>query len=195
MLEAGAKCDTLSIVHKGTPVRFTPALLLLLASFAPVWAAPSSVGAAAGKIGDVAQCEQVRKRFDADRLKMELLMTSLQKEDGGAESPARFKRMCAIDKAISDSAKRLGAMISGSGKTCLSAEDRAQGTQMRHLSQPVPECARAGASTIKKAQAAKPAKKASLVVAQATPDVSKAKRPRRVSTPVAAQPGLMADLY
>jgi hypothetical protein len=161
-------------------------------------AAPSAVGATVGGINEASDCAAVQQRFDADRQKMEVLMGALQNEDARPESATRFKRMCAIDRSISEAARRLSALIGSSGKTCLSPDDRSQVAQMRHLSAPVPECAesapRSAQSRPKEpVRLSKNAKSRPVTAASRVPSTQKLKRSAQTRGP--APMGLMSDLY
>jgi hypothetical protein len=177
-------------------VRIAVLVLCIVASGAAS-ATPGNLNGAAGGIRNAPDCASVHKRFDADRGQMELLMGALQNEDAKPESATRFKRMCAIDRSISDAARRLSALISGSGKACLSADDRSQAAQMRHLSAPIPECAGAGSDKVKTVRAKQP-KAASVAKTRKITTASKGTEPRKVkprAAPVSNSLGLMADLY
>jgi hypothetical protein len=103
----------------------------------------SPAKAASDKSAAPLSCTAARSRVDSDRARMEALMLTLSSEDSKADTPQRFRRMCALDAAISSTAARLAKIIRATPGSCLSADDKAAASELRRLSEPVPECKKA----------------------------------------------------
>ncbi len=155
------------------------------------------MGSTANAAPDAAACETARATLDKDRGRIAALMLTMSAEDEKAETPTRFRRMCAIDQEISSTAARLARTISAAPDSCLSADDRSAAGEMKRLSQPVPECKTAAAKdSAAKASATKDLTTTSRPVvpakeARAAPARS---RPAAAARPTEAL-GLMSDLY
>lgn len=164
-------------------------------------AAPVSAGTAGDIASEAARCTSAKREVDRDRGRIEALMLSMADEDDKAETPSRFKRMCAIDSEISSTAARLAKVIRAAPGSCLSSEDKQAAAEMRRLSKPVPECLAA------RQQQAKGKLKDTTVASRSTARRSVASKSGaralpapgdgalRAGTNPLIAPGLMADLY
>jgi hypothetical protein len=167
---------------------FIPAALLLACSGA--FAAPEAAAPASRSIGVAgATCNTARKAVDSDRGRIEALMLTLSAEDEKPETPARFRRMCALDKEISTSAGRLARTIRTAPDGCLASDDRAVASEMKRLSTPIPECKGAGTKQASAKTPVSPVKRSAKAPAG----------PKAAATspiPVILAPsGMMSELY
>jgi hypothetical protein len=168
---------------------------------ASVLSCPAYAGPTPGTRGiatDDAACASARTTLDTDRGRMEALMLSMSDQDQKPESPARFKRMCAIDGEISVTAARLAKAISSAPGACLSEDDRQSAAEMQRLSKPIPECkatasGKAGADKKIVATARQPGKEP-VKRPSGLPTVAAPTAKSTAGLPLVA-PGLMADLY
>jgi hypothetical protein len=194
---------------------FLSLCLMAQASFA----VPGSGTPNPAVVNDQAACLVAQGAIDQDRSKMENLMFALADEDDKPESPAQFRKMCALDKDISAAAGRLGKLINAAPAGCLSNEDKDALSELQRLSKPIEQCAKDGQPgaeekrvNAKAVEADKPAKKPSQplnrvtkVPADRTNSIKKV-QPKLASTRSASRPasprpvkpgeiGLMGGLY
>ncbi len=180
-------------------------VILLLSVSQHAFAGPAAAPIGRGIAPERASCGDIQSRVDLDRGRMEALMLTLNDEDDKPESPARFRRMCALDKEISSTAGRLASLIRSAPNGCLTDEDKDATTELSRLSKPIPECGKPLSPVPK----AKPVLKAA-PKAGAKPPVTVAKKvkparpvgqrlipdaPSAGVVPPDAAPGLMFGLY